>query len=158
MHGPLEFSKTIQNSSACYIEQYKLPKKFYGLYLAQPNSITLTERDFFYNLIQHNNKNVFFVCSEKLLAEKDFATLPNVFIRPKSWWINTDAHRTAMHDVDAAIDLHILSRSEILNTNKSSAFLQLAVILAGHNNYVRDAVLPELRLGLKVVDFTSTPQ
>lgn len=164
----LQFKPSILNRASAFIEQHQLSPKFHGLHIRKTDRLHFPERDFFYNLIQHNSKQRFFVCSDERDAELDFAALPNVAIHPKSEWVrklNANAawsdynlHRSRISIIDAAVDLVILSRSQIINTAKNSSFLQLAVLLNGYNNYIVDTVPPELRLGVQVVKFNPTTE
>ena len=164
----LQFKPSILNRASAFIEQHQLSPKFHGLHISKTNHTNFPERDFFYNLIQHNSKQRFFVCSDDRDAELDFAALPNVAIHPKSEWVrklNVNAAwsddnvcRSRISIIDAAVDLVILSRSVIVNTNDPGNFLRLAVLLNGYNNYIVDTVPPELRLGVQVVKFNPTAE
>lgn len=167
-NSALQFKPSIVNRAIAFIEQHQLLSKFHGLHISKTNITNFPEREFFYNLIQHNSKQRFFICSDERDAELDFAKLSNVAIHPKSeWpkkldsamaWSDDNVYRSRISIIDAAVDLVILSRSMIVNTNDSGNFLRLAVLLNGYNNYIVDPVPPELRLGVQVVSFNPSTE
>lgn len=153
-----------------YAEQFiKLNKLqiFYGLQLRRTDHWQELDETFFHNLIRHNKNKQFFVTSDEKELEYEFSKLPNVVTHNKSEWVTKiksdepwsphNLHRSKISILDAAVDLLILSRSEILNTNINSNYLKLAVILNGYNNYIREGFPQELRLGMRI-SAANTPE
>lgn len=156
----LKFKDSLIKKSEDFINKNNL-KDYYGLHLRRTDHTTKIDEDFFHNLILHNRNQKFFVCSDEQELESKFGKLSNVIIYPKRQWVvkidedkdwdgGLNLHRSKISILDAAVDLLILSRSEILNTNVNSNFLKLAVILNGYNNYIREGNPPELRLGMRI--------
>lgn len=162
----LQFKYMIRRYAEQFIKLNKL-QNFYGLQLRKTDHWQELDETFFYNLIQHNKNKQFFVTSDEKEVESKFSKLPNVVTHNKSEWVTKiksdepwsplNLHRSKISVLDAAVDLLILSRSEILNTNINSNYLKLAVILNGYNNYIREGFPQELRLGMRVTT-ANTPE
>ena len=108
----------------------------------------------YFELAKNTPHEKYFVCSDDPEVEKHFLELPNTFVQPKtdyaeklikdqSWnfgikdsndnHFNFNVDRSRESVEQAIIDLLILSRSEILNTNLASTFLQTAYLLKNIN-------------------------
>jgi hypothetical protein len=130
--------------------------KYFGIHLRMTDfpQKDLNAVNRYFDLAKNTPHEKYFVCSDDPNVEKYFLNLSNVFIQPKNsyaeklvkdqdWncrikdsndnYFNFNVDRPSRSVQQAIVDLLILSRSEILNTNLASTFLQTAYLLKNIN-------------------------
>jgi len=132
--------------------------EFYGVHLRKTDfEKTVDENYIIENIITPNPDKRFFICSDDKDAESKFLELPNTFSYKKTTYVeklesngdwnasiidnngnkfNYNVNRSKESVCDAIIDLLILSKSIIIETNINSTFLQTAALL--HQFYKRN--------------------
>jgi hypothetical protein len=142
----ISFRKEIVNKSQEILDQ--LPNPFYGIHRRKTDFGKSSDEEYL-NFVKNNLDKTFFVCSDDRETEQEFAKLPNVKIYEKTnyvekyvdgdWnaWIvdstgngfNFNVSRNSMSVIEAIVDLIILSKSGIIETNMNSTFLHTAILL-----------------------------
>jgi hypothetical protein len=131
---------------------------YYGMHIRKTDNKKTINEDFYINLMQHNGKKKFFVCSDDKQTEDKFAALSNVFtyskqnyptkLNPYLDYSSENIYRYKHAIVDSIVDLIVLSKSMLINTTVESNFMKLAVLLNGYSLYSLDNPPPELHIGL----------
>jgi hypothetical protein len=109
----------------------------------------------YFDLVKSTPNDRYFICSDDPEVEKLFLQLPNAFVQHKTAYVeklikdqhwnygiidynenyfNFNVDRSSVSVQQAIVDLLILSKSRILNTNSSSTFLQTAALLKTLNS------------------------
>lgn len=125
---------------------------YYGIHLRMTDFAQRDDSNVvrYYEFAKSQPDRLFFVCSDDPKVEQHFAELSNVFtntktsyvgklVKDQEWnygitdsnnnYFNFNVDRSKQSVKEAIVDLIILSRSTILNTNPTSTFLQTAFLL-----------------------------
>lgn len=147
----LKFCNQIISSADKFIKVNNLNDNFYGVHLRNTDFYNPHKPNFekLYIEISNNEDKKYFVCSDDQELENKFNQLENVFIYPKTKYVEKlteegdwrsvivddtgveypfNVERTDESVKQAMIDLYILSKSDIIKTSDSS-FLQTASLL-----------------------------
>lgn len=146
IHNQAQFKKIYYQTADHCVATIGSP--YYGIYISETND-SVTNEDFFYNLVQHNYPRKFFVCSPNPSSEHRFLRCGHVYVYGKSAYPTPQyCSRAAVQD--QIVDLLVLSKSKIMNTNSSNPVLQLAVLLHGYTVVDAQHVMPELHIEMTV--------
>lgn len=127
---------------------------FYGIHIRKTDFLNEIDDNKFLDYVRKHPQNKFFICSDDKETEEKFLKCSNVFSYKKSDYVekyvpgtwntritdsngvefNFNVNRNKKSVTDAIIDLLILSRSEIVNTNLRSSFLTTAVLIRQFRN------------------------
>jgi hypothetical protein len=144
----LLFNREIMAVVANYLSK-NLQGGYYGIHLRMTDfkGIEDFDVDFWYNTVEKDTQNKFFICSDDPATEARFSGLPNAFSYPKEYktekfipeedWHHpyTDedgrsslfnVERGTEHVKEAVIDFLLLSLSQPFDTGVQSTFLQMA--------------------------------
>lgn len=147
----IKFCNFIVDNSEKFINENNLGNNFYGVHLRNTDFYDPHKPNFdqIYSHIVENSDKKYFVCSDDKQLEEKFNQLDNVFVYPKTNYVEklTDegdwrsvivddtgveypfnVERSDESVQQAMIDLYILSKSDIMKTSNSS-FLQTAILL-----------------------------
>jgi hypothetical protein len=155
----LRFKHQLVNTAEQLIrENINGMESYYGMHIRKTDNKQQINEDFYMNLMQHNGKKKFFVCSDDKQAEDKFKVFPNVFtyskqnyptkLNPYLDYSSENIYRHKHAIVDSIVDLIVLSKSMIINTTVDSNFMKLAVLLNGYSLYSLNNPPPELHIGL----------
>lgn len=147
----LSFTEQIIQRAEDFISSNNLSEGFCGVHLRNTDFYDPHKPDFdgLYNMIQSNLDKNYFVCSDDKELEDKFNQLDNVFVFPKTKYVEKlteegdwrsvivdevgveypfNVERSDESVIQAMIDLTILSKSDIIKTSDSS-FLKTAILL-----------------------------
>lgn len=145
------FQSYLLNEAQTFIRQNFNDKEFNGLHIRRTDHAYQLDEEDFINKINSTPDQMCFVCSDEQAAEDKFKHSCNTvrtytknsyveLLNPEGGW-NTptkdefghqfpfNVKRNRQSVIDAMVDLLILSRSNIINTDHRSTFLQTAVLL-----------------------------
>lgn len=143
------FKKHLYSTAESTIKNAVGSDDFIGVHIRKTDFVPTLNDNHLYDLIKQNPKQSFFVCSDDAAIEKKFLTLENVFVHDKKnyveklvdghwnsdirdsngnlWSMNVNRPKNSV--LEAIIDLIILSKSVILETDLRSSFLRIAYLL-----------------------------
>lgn len=138
-----------------FINQHYGDKEFFGLHVRRTDHAYQLDEDDYIRQMNSNPDKLYFVCSDEQSAEQKFSqACANVrtydkksyveMLNPEGGWntVTSDefGHQFAFNVkrpresvIEAMIDLLILSRSTVINTDHRSTFLQTALLLKRFN-------------------------
>ena len=166
IHNELRFAPNLVNAANNIIHSVVPNESYYGLHVRKTDNEKLINEDFYYNLISHNKQKRFFVCSDDQETESKFLQIATVFtykkiayptkLNPYTDWSKDNVYRYKNSILESIVDLIVLSKSMIINTNAQSNFLKLAVLLNGYTVYTQSQTTPELRITMAQIDHNVT--
>lgn len=150
------FQSYITQAADRFIIENFNTKEFYGLHVRRTDHAYQLNEEEFISQMNSNPNNLYFVCSDEQSAEEKFKNAcDNVRTYPKQSYVemlnpeggwNTvtsdefghqfafNVKRSKQSVIEAMVDLLILSRSTVINTDHRSTFLQTAVLLKRYEN------------------------
>lgn len=152
----IPFQPYLIDTANKFIEENFESKEFFGLHVRRTDHAYKLDEDDYINQINNNKDKLYFICSDEQAAEDKFKnSCSNVrtynkksyveLLNPEGGW-NTvtkdefghqfpfNVKRPKESVIEAMIDLLILSRSTVINTDHRSTFLQTALLLKRFNN------------------------
>lgn len=151
----IPFQKYLLDEAKEFISTNYGSDEFYGLHVRRTDHAYQLDEDAFINQMKSDVSNLYFVCSDDAEAENKFrAASSNIktyakksyveLLDPNGGW-NTmtrdeyghqfpfNVKRSRQSVIEAMVDLLILSRSNVINTDHRSTFLQTALLLKKYN-------------------------
>jgi hypothetical protein len=150
------FQQYLLDEANKFIETHYKQDEFYGLHVRRTDHAYQLDEEAFIEQMKSNSMNLYFVCSDDRAAETKFITAsPNIKAYPKKNYVelldpnggwNTmtrdefghqfpfNVKRSKESVIEAMVDLLILSRSTVINTDHRSTFLQTALLLKRYQN------------------------
>jgi hypothetical protein len=149
------FQKYLLDEASDFVNQHFGNNEFYGLHVRRTDHAYQLDEEAFIAQMKDNPTNLYFVCSDDAQAENKFSSSSsNIKTYPKKSYVelldpnggwNTmtkdeyghqfpfNVKRSKESVVEAMVDLLILSRSTVINTDHRSTFLQTALLLKKYN-------------------------
>jgi hypothetical protein len=126
-------------------------REYIGVHLRKTDFVPSFDENIIREAVKTNPEIKFFICSDNKETEEAYLQFPNVFVNPKESyaeklqpgdWNQTivdglgnsfpfNVKRSESSVISAMVDLVLLSRSQLLPTDKRSSFLQVAYLLQG---------------------------
>ena len=151
----IPFQKHLVDKANNFISNNFGNNEFYGLHVRRTDHAYQLDEEAFIAQMKHNPTNLYFVCSDDPQAESKFSSSSSnikiyskksyvELLDPNGGWntITKDEYghqfpfnvkRSKESVVEAMVDLLILSRSTVINTDHRSTFLQTALLLKKYN-------------------------
>jgi len=143
------FQSTILTRASQVIQDHCGSREFKGIHLRSTDHANPADPEKFLNLVAANPDQMFFICSDSADVESKFKQYANTFTYEKTHYVEklveggwttmiTDStgaqfpfnvDRSSDSVVQAMVDLTILSRSTLVDTDFKSTFLQTAKLL-----------------------------
>jgi hypothetical protein len=145
----LNFQQRILDTANAVINDHCADQEFFGIHLRCTDHAKIINFDDYLNKVANAPNSKFFICSDNVEVENKFMQYPNVFKYDKTSYVEklveggwdtviTDStganfpynvNRSSESVVQAMVDLVILSRSTLIETDFRSTFLQTAKLL-----------------------------
>lgn len=126
-------------------------KDYVGVHLRKTDFVPSFDEKIIRDAVENNPEIKFFICSDDKETEESYQQFPNVFVHPKQSYAEKllpgdwnhiivdslgnsfpfNVKRSESSVIAAIVDLILLSRSQLLSTDRRSSFLQIAYLLQG---------------------------